>query len=207
MSGDVQLADRPGRARCRPRRSAATSSSTRAIARGGRYEFNSHSGNVRIMLAGNVPGFELDASTFSGSIRSDFPVTLRSTAHHGRRCPRRRSAPEQRRAQSRDSRHLRRRERDPRGPELLGQRRHHEEVSCRPQSTVHSPTRNSADLGSLVAESARFHCGLWTVDRGLRARQAAAELVALPLKPLVHRLLRPESSYNGGIVSCRRRSG
>ena len=28
----------------------------------------------------NAPGFELDASTFSGSIRSDFPVTLRSTA-------------------------------------------------------------------------------------------------------------------------------
>jgi len=33
---------------------------------------------VRVTLA-NAPGFELDASTFSGSIRSDFPVTLRST--------------------------------------------------------------------------------------------------------------------------------
>jgi hypothetical protein len=50
-----------------------------ALARGGRYEFNAHSGNVRLMLL-NVSGFELDASTFSGSIRSDFPVTLRSTA-------------------------------------------------------------------------------------------------------------------------------
>jgi hypothetical protein len=50
-----------------------------ALARGGRYEFNSHSGNVRVTLA-NTPGFELDASTFSGSIRSDFPVTLRSTS-------------------------------------------------------------------------------------------------------------------------------
>jgi hypothetical protein len=49
------------------------------LARGGRYEFNSHSGNVRVILA-NTPGFELDASTFSGSIRSDFPVTLRSSA-------------------------------------------------------------------------------------------------------------------------------
>jgi DUF4097 and DUF4098 domain-containing protein YvlB len=48
------------------------------LARGGRYEFNSHSGNVRVILT-NVPGFELDASTFSGSIRSDFPVTLRSS--------------------------------------------------------------------------------------------------------------------------------
>jgi DUF4097 and DUF4098 domain-containing protein YvlB len=50
------------------------------LARGGRYEFNSHSGNVRVMLS-DTPGFELDASTFSGSIRSDdFPVTLRSSA-------------------------------------------------------------------------------------------------------------------------------
>ncbi len=48
------------------------------LARGGRYEFNSHSGNVRILLATNT-GFELDATTFSGSIRSDFPITLRST--------------------------------------------------------------------------------------------------------------------------------
>ena len=49
------------------------------LARGGRYEFNSHSGNVRVVLPGNTAGFELDSSTFSGSIRSDFPVTLRST--------------------------------------------------------------------------------------------------------------------------------
>ena len=49
------------------------------LARGGRYEFNSHSGNVRVTLS-EVTGFELDASTFSGSIRSDFPVTIRSTA-------------------------------------------------------------------------------------------------------------------------------
>jgi DUF4097 and DUF4098 domain-containing protein YvlB len=50
-----------------------------SLARGGRYEFNAHSGDVRLTLASNTPGFELDASTFSGSVRSDFPVTLRST--------------------------------------------------------------------------------------------------------------------------------
>ncbi|HUE88461.1 MAG TPA: DUF4097 family beta strand repeat-containing protein [Vicinamibacterales bacterium] len=50
-----------------------------ALARGGRYEFNAHSGDVRVMLTSNAPGFELDASTFSGSVRSDFPITLRST--------------------------------------------------------------------------------------------------------------------------------
>jgi DUF4097 and DUF4098 domain-containing protein YvlB len=49
------------------------------LARGGRYEFNAHSGNVRLALPSNTPGFELDASTFSGSVRSDFPVTLRPT--------------------------------------------------------------------------------------------------------------------------------
>lgn len=47
------------------------------LAAGGRYEFNSHSGNVRMLLAGDI-GFELDATTFSGSVRSDFPITLRS---------------------------------------------------------------------------------------------------------------------------------
>ena len=47
------------------------------LTKGGRYEFTSHSGNVRITLSGNT-GFELDADTFSGSVRSDLPVTLRA---------------------------------------------------------------------------------------------------------------------------------
>lgn len=46
------------------------------LTKGGRYEFTSHSGNVRVTLSGNT-GFELDADTFSGSVRSDLPVTLR----------------------------------------------------------------------------------------------------------------------------------
>jgi DUF4097 and DUF4098 domain-containing protein YvlB len=45
------------------------------IAKAGRYEINSHSGSVRLMLA-NPAGFELNASSFSGSIRSDFPLTI-----------------------------------------------------------------------------------------------------------------------------------
>ena len=47
------------------------------LSKGGRYEFTSHSGNVRIAITGNA-GFELDADTFSGSVRSDVPVTLRT---------------------------------------------------------------------------------------------------------------------------------
>ncbi len=46
-----------------------------ALARGGRYDVTSHSGDVRLTLAGNT-GFELSATTFSGSIRSDFPLTI-----------------------------------------------------------------------------------------------------------------------------------
>lgn len=46
------------------------------LRRGGRYEFGTHSGDVRITLATDT-GFELDASTFSGSVRADLPVTLR----------------------------------------------------------------------------------------------------------------------------------
>lgn len=46
------------------------------LTKGGRYEFMSHSGNVRLVLSGNT-GFELDADTFSGNVRSDLPVTLR----------------------------------------------------------------------------------------------------------------------------------
>ena len=49
---------------------------TGVLASGGRYEISSHSGDVRVYLSGDT-GFELDASTFSGSIRSDLPVTTR----------------------------------------------------------------------------------------------------------------------------------
>jgi DUF4097 and DUF4098 domain-containing protein YvlB len=47
------------------------------LSKGGRYEFTSHSGDVRVVLSGNT-GFELDADTFSGNVRSDVPVTLRA---------------------------------------------------------------------------------------------------------------------------------
>jgi DUF4097 and DUF4098 domain-containing protein YvlB len=43
----------------------------------GRYDLKSHSGDVRLRLEGDT-GFELDASTFSGTIRSDLPLTTRA---------------------------------------------------------------------------------------------------------------------------------
>ena len=53
------------------------------LVKAGRYEFTSHSGNVRVVISGNT-GFELDADTFSGSVRSDVPVTLRTVGRDGR---------------------------------------------------------------------------------------------------------------------------
>ncbi|MDO8678698.1 MAG: DUF4097 family beta strand repeat-containing protein [Acidobacteriota bacterium] len=53
------------------------------LSKGGRYEFTSHSGDVRIAIVGNT-GFELDADTFSGSVRSDLPITLRSLGRQNR---------------------------------------------------------------------------------------------------------------------------
>lgn len=45
------------------------------LAKNGRYDVNAHSGTVRLTLSGST-GFELTASTFSGSIRSELPLTL-----------------------------------------------------------------------------------------------------------------------------------
>jgi DUF4097 and DUF4098 domain-containing protein YvlB len=57
---------------------------TGATARNGRYAFNAHSGDIRLLLSGSA-GFELNANTFSGSIRSDIPVTLGSSDPPGNR--------------------------------------------------------------------------------------------------------------------------
>lgn len=45
------------------------------LARNGRYEMSAHSGNVRLAVS-DTTGFELEATTFSGDVRSDFPLTL-----------------------------------------------------------------------------------------------------------------------------------
>lgn len=48
------------------------------LARGGRYEFKSHSGDVRLALDGKT-GFVLEARTYSGSLRSELPLSTRSS--------------------------------------------------------------------------------------------------------------------------------
>jgi DUF4097 and DUF4098 domain-containing protein YvlB len=48
---------------------------TGTLMKNGRYEVNSHSGNVRFTLGDNT-GFELNAGSFSGAVRSDYQMTV-----------------------------------------------------------------------------------------------------------------------------------
>jgi DUF4097 and DUF4098 domain-containing protein YvlB len=58
------------------------------LTKSGRYEIKSHSGDIRLTMPEAV-GFELDASTFSGSVKSDLPVTFKSLgSEEGRHTPR-----------------------------------------------------------------------------------------------------------------------
>jgi DUF4097 and DUF4098 domain-containing protein YvlB len=52
------------------------------LSRNGRYEFQSHSGDVRVSPLG-ASGFSLEASTFSGDLRSDYPLTLQGNQPNG----------------------------------------------------------------------------------------------------------------------------
>jgi DUF4097 and DUF4098 domain-containing protein YvlB len=56
---------------------------TGSIAAGGRYDFQSHSGDV-VLTLGDQVGFALEASTFSGEIESDFTFKTTSRAEKGR---------------------------------------------------------------------------------------------------------------------------
>ena len=49
----------------------------------GRYEFSSHSGSVKVAI-GSKTGFQVDASSFSGGIRTDLPLNVDGTRRSGR---------------------------------------------------------------------------------------------------------------------------
>lgn len=55
-----------------------------SLARNGRYDFTSHSGDLRLTLP-DSPGFHLTANTFSGTIRSELPLTPGGDAGRDRR--------------------------------------------------------------------------------------------------------------------------
>ena len=49
----------------------------------GRYEFSSHSGSVKVAI-GSKTGFQVEASSFSGGIRTDLPINVDGTRRSGR---------------------------------------------------------------------------------------------------------------------------
>jgi hypothetical protein len=53
------------------------------LGRNGRYEMTSHSGSVRVALSGKT-GFQVEATSFSGSINTEFPLTLTGQGGRGR---------------------------------------------------------------------------------------------------------------------------
>ena len=58
------------------------------LARNGRYDFNSHAGNVRLTVVGDT-GFEFDANSFSGTVRSDITLKDESSSEGRGRAGRR----------------------------------------------------------------------------------------------------------------------
>jgi len=58
-----------------------------SLTKGGRYEIESHSGNILLSLA-EQPGFDLEAHTFNGRIRIDFPIKSEGPIRDSDRGPR-----------------------------------------------------------------------------------------------------------------------
>jgi len=58
-----------------------------ALMKGGRYEVESHSGNINLAVS-EQPGFELEAHTFNGRIRVDFPIKSEGPIRENERGPR-----------------------------------------------------------------------------------------------------------------------
>ena len=79
ISGDIGLRDVTSR-QVRTNSTSGDIGFDGTIASGGRYEFTTHSGELRLRLPANV-GAQLSLSTFSGEIDSDFPITLKAGEH------------------------------------------------------------------------------------------------------------------------------
>ena len=83
VSGDIDLRDVVAK-RVRTRTTSGDLEFAGQIVPEGRYEFNTHSGEIRLHLPADV-GAELGVATFSGGIESDFPITLRAGEHGNKR--------------------------------------------------------------------------------------------------------------------------
>ena len=74
VSGDVRLVD-VEMDRARLETTAGNIEYAGPLARSGRYVFLTHSGNIRVNPLGNA-GFDLEAYSFTGDIRSDYRLTM-----------------------------------------------------------------------------------------------------------------------------------
>jgi DUF4097 and DUF4098 domain-containing protein YvlB len=79
VSGDMQLGDIVSK-QVRTHSTSGDLTFAGAISDGGRYEFTTHSGELRLRLPAAV-GAQLTVSTFSGGIESEFPITLKAGEH------------------------------------------------------------------------------------------------------------------------------
>ena len=79
VSGDIELRDIVAK-QIRTHTTSGDVSFAGQILDGGRYEFNTHSGEIVLELPNDI-GAELSVSTFSGGIESDFPITLKAGEH------------------------------------------------------------------------------------------------------------------------------
>ena len=79
VSGDITLGDVSSRS-VRTHTTSGDISFAGTIVNGGRYEFETHSGEIGLRLPPDV-GAELTVSTYNGSIDSEFPITLKAGDH------------------------------------------------------------------------------------------------------------------------------
>ena len=79
VSGDAELRDVIAK-QVRAHTTSGEITFLGAILDAGRYEFNTHSGEISLQLASDI-GAELSVSTFNGGIESDFPITLKAGEH------------------------------------------------------------------------------------------------------------------------------
>lgn len=78
LTGDVRLVDVQMN-RVRLETTAGDIEYAGPLARSGRYEFVTHSGNIRVTPTGNA-GFDLAADTFNGDVRSDYTLRIADAA-------------------------------------------------------------------------------------------------------------------------------
>ncbi|MEN6561537.1 MAG: DUF4097 family beta strand repeat-containing protein [Acidobacteriota bacterium] len=75
VSGDIKLLDVSGAQTVKAGSTSGDIIYTGAIKEGGRYEFNAHSGDVRMTIPA-ASSFDLEANTFSGDIESEFEISV-----------------------------------------------------------------------------------------------------------------------------------